>query len=77
VNYVLQYKGPQRPTKEDFEKVRCVEGVRVVDESAFSLLAEIEPASLRTIEDLLPDWDVSPEMVYKPPTTQKSIKDED
>ena len=77
MNYVLQYKGPQRPTKEDFEKVRCVEGVRVVDQSAFSLLAEIEPEVLKKVEGILPDWDVSPEVVYKPPTTQKSIKDED
>ena len=77
MNYVLQFKRPHRPNEEDFEKVRRVEGVRVVDQSAFSLLAEIEPDTLGKVEELLPDWDVSPEVIYTPPTTQKSIKDED
>ena len=77
MNYVLQYKGPERPTKEEIEKVRCVEGLRVVDESAFSLLAELTPETFSRIESLLPDWQVSPEVVYAPPTTRKSVEEEE
>lgn len=77
MNYVLQYKGPDRPTSEEVERVRSVDGVCVVDESAFSLLAEIAPETLGKIAALLPDWEVSPEVTYSPPTTRKSVEDQD
>jgi hypothetical protein len=76
VNYVLQYKGPGRPTREEVDDVRSIEGLRVLDESAFSLLVEMTPETFSKCETVLPDWEVSPEVVYLPPTTRKSV-DED
>lgn len=74
MKYILHYKNDQVPSAADLALVRSAEGLEVIGETRTSLLVEVEANRIDELERKFENWEFSPQVIYKPPTTRKEVK---
>ncbi len=75
--YVLRYRLEGGKPEADVERVRRLEGVRLIDESSPKmLLVECDDEPGAALAEALPDWVVAPEQTMSLPEPPRKSVDE-
>jgi hypothetical protein len=71
--YVVRFRGQGEPGG-DVEEIRCLAGLRVLEESSRMLLVEGEDEVILALGERLSGWVVAPERTYPVPDTRKRLR---
>ncbi len=72
--YILRYRGSGPIPAQDVERIRSLDGVKVVDSTPRMLLVEAPPDVLKRLVGSEPQWVLTEEQMIPPPETRRKIQ---
>ncbi|HAB16051.1 MAG TPA: hypothetical protein PLX89_08735 [Verrucomicrobiota bacterium] len=72
--FILRFTGEGEPSADEYQRIRALPELRVVDSSARMLLVESPEATLKRFVNEMPSWSLTPERTIPLPDPRPKLK---